>query len=166
MLLSQRVLNSKTQWLRSTSSRQARMWRWHCAEEIAHGHVLMNLAAATRLPYGERVLCYVLATLYLVSDAFSLTRSFLQHDQRSGRLSRGASNGAKCGEAVRFLLGETPALFARLAHLFSGPLRRLGRQPNNVPFVQAANLSGAQRQLFGHFGDTDDVSGKSAEWPS
>jgi len=55
-------------WLSTRDSAQARMWRWHCDEEIAHSHVTLALMLACRVPGWQRLGFYVIASLAMAGD--------------------------------------------------------------------------------------------------
>jgi hypothetical protein len=70
-------------WLsRRARGREARLWRWHCAEEVGHRHVVRDLAVASRVGIVRRAGCLLLATLYLGSDVARLLTCLLWHDLR------------------------------------------------------------------------------------
>lgn len=85
---------------------QARLWRWHCAEEIAHHHLVSDLLAVRRVGWVRRAGCLVLASGYLGLDAARLLAGLLGHDLRSGALRR----GALAGQACRFTAAMLPGL--------------------------------------------------------
>jgi len=121
-LLSAEVLRGDA-WVTSEPGREARMWRWHCAEEIGHRHVTTDLLRGARLVPGQRAFALVLATVYLAGDATALTWALCKHDLRTGRLRP----GPLALQAGRFLWRAGPGLFrialGCCAHLV--PLRRL-----------------------------------------
>ncbi len=41
--------------LSTSASPQTRLWRWHCAEEVAHQHVTTDLLQALGVPYWQRI---------------------------------------------------------------------------------------------------------------
>jgi predicted metal-dependent hydrolase len=104
-LLSAEVLRGHV-WISAESSRQARMWRWHCAEELGHRHVTAEVLRSTRLWPGQRSLALVLATFYIGGDAASLTWALCRQDVRRGR----ARVSALAAQAGRLLLRAGPSL--------------------------------------------------------
>jgi predicted metal-dependent hydrolase len=80
----------KTTWLSREQSAQSSLWQWHCAEEIAHHHVALDLLAARRVGYGIRVGLYLMASLVLLSDIARHIASFYRSDRQAGRVTRGA----------------------------------------------------------------------------
>ena len=70
-------------WLsRQADGREARLWRWHCAEEVGHRHVVRDLAVASRVGIVRRAGCLLLASLYLGSDVARLLCGLLWQDLR------------------------------------------------------------------------------------
>lgn len=70
-------------WLsRRAHAREARLWRWHCEEEVGHRHVVRDIAAASGVGLARRTGCLLLATLYLGTDVAQLLTSLLWHDLR------------------------------------------------------------------------------------
>lgn len=75
-------------WLVNDDSRQASMWRWHCAEEVKHhGVALQLLLQVGRVGYARRMTLYVLASLVLFWDVTRHIWSFFRTDRLQGRLS-------------------------------------------------------------------------------
>jgi uncharacterized protein len=123
VLLARRVLHGRSRWLAEAPSPQARLWRWHCAEEIAHGDVLLRLARQHRLAYGQRIGCYLLASAYLTADTAGLMRALLRDD----RANRGVHRFRllrEFGSAARVVLIDGPAMLCGWLRYF-GPLRAL-----------------------------------------
>jgi len=121
-LLSAEVLRGDA-WMSGGPSREARMWRWHCAEEIGHCHVTTDLLRSARLVPGQRALALVLASAYLAGDAARLTWALCRHDLRTGRLRP----GPLALQACRFLGRVGPGLI-RIALGWWGHLVPLRRQ--------------------------------------
>ena len=89
-------------WLVGGASRQARLWRWHCAEELAHhGVALRLLREAGRVGYARRMGLYVLASLILLGDVARHTRDFARTDRARGWLGRGGGVLSLAGFALR-----------------------------------------------------------------
>ncbi|MGM9488030.1 metal-dependent hydrolase [Ideonella sp. YS5] len=86
-LLSAEVLRGEA-WVDDTPRRECRMWRWHCAEELAHQHVAGDLLRSMGPLPGQRILALVLASVYLAGDAFSLTWTLCRHELRQGFVGR------------------------------------------------------------------------------
>lgn len=121
-LLSAEVLKGQP-WLRSDNeSREARLWRWHCEEEIGHRHVVRDLAAASRLSFTRRAACLLLASVYLGLDVARLLVRLLLHDLNRGALRR----RALAGQACRFAAAAAPGLL-RLGWGWLGYLRPVAR---------------------------------------
>ena len=117
-LLSAEVLRGEA-WVDDSPRRECRMWRWHCAEELAHRHVADDLLDTLRPVPGLRLVALVLASLYLAADAFSLTWVLCREDRLEGRVTA----GELLGQAVRFAWRAAPSL-ARIALGWGGPLFR------------------------------------------
>ncbi|WP_284409542.1 metal-dependent hydrolase [Acidovorax sp. SUPP3334] len=107
-LLSAQVLKGAA-WLQG-DGREARLWRWHCQEEIGHRHVAGDVGRALGVGYGQRAACLVLAALYLGMDLSRLMAQLLWRDIRSGRLS----GLGLLGQCARFALRTAPG-FGRIA---------------------------------------------------
>lgn len=84
--LSAQVLRGQA-WVDDSPRRECRMWRWHCAEELAHQHVAGDLLRSVGPARGLRALAMVLATFYLATDAFRLTWALCRHDRQTGRVT-------------------------------------------------------------------------------
>jgi predicted metal-dependent hydrolase len=122
VLLSHEVLKGQP-WLSPDSDGpQAHLWRWHCAEEIGHRYVMLDLAAHHGVGTLRRVACLLLASLYLGGDVLGLLVTLLRHDLRHGHVRR----GALALQTVRFTWAALPGLLRMaggwLAYL--GPMRR------------------------------------------
>jgi uncharacterized protein len=63
---------------------EARIWRWHAREELAHCHVVAQSATALGVGRGRRLLAYILATGFLVFDVLRFWHSLCRCDIRSG----------------------------------------------------------------------------------
>lgn len=100
--LSTQVLRGEV-WVDDSPRRECRMWRWHCAEELAHRHVAGKLLRSIRPAPGLRVLAMGLAGAYLVVDVLALTWALCRHDRREGRVT------------ARALLAQTGRLAWRAA---------------------------------------------------
>jgi predicted metal-dependent hydrolase len=105
-LLSQEMLAGGPWLCAAADSRSARLWRWHCAEEIGHRHVVADLVAASRVGYMRRAGCLLLATAWLGLDVARLLASLLRQDLRSGALRR----GALAAQAGRFSVAALPGV--------------------------------------------------------
>lgn len=122
-LVSRQALNGNG-WLVADGSRQSRLWRWHCAEELAHHRVALRLLLTVgQVGYGRRITLYCLASLILVGDLVRHILSFVQTDRTMGRLTWGEAAWSFAGFMVRQWLG-----LARMAcawWLYALPLRGL-----------------------------------------
>jgi predicted metal-dependent hydrolase len=115
-LLSAEVLRGQA-WVDDTPRRECRMWRWHCAEELAHQHVAGDLLRSMGPLPGQRILALVLASLYLAGDAFSLTWALCRQELREGFVGR----RELIVQAGRFAWRALPGL-CRIALGWSGQL--------------------------------------------
>ncbi|WP_140635041.1 metal-dependent hydrolase [Methylibium rhizosphaerae] len=105
-LLSVEVLRGRV-WLSvDAGGREARLWRWHCEEEVGHRHVVRDLAAASRVGFARRAGCLLLASLYLGFDVVRLLTRLLRHDMQAGALRR----FALAGQACRLAAAAAPGL--------------------------------------------------------
>jgi predicted metal-dependent hydrolase len=73
--------------LASAVNTQTHLWRWHCAEEVAHARVTVDLLAARNVSYFARVGWYVLASFSMFGDVVRHMQAFYRNDVRAGRLS-------------------------------------------------------------------------------
>ncbi|WCM87895.1 metal-dependent hydrolase [Acidovorax sp. NCPPB 3576] len=115
-LLSAQVLEG-TAWLQG-NGREARMWRWHCEEEVGHRHVASDVARALGVGHARRIACLALAALYLGIDLSRLLAGLLWRDILSGQVRP----LGLLGQAARFALRTAPGVgriaIASLACLF------------------------------------------------
>lgn len=121
-LLSVEVLKGRAWLSPGADGREARLWRWHCEEEIGHRHVVRDLAAASRVGFARRAGCLLLASLYLGLDVARLLTRLLRHDVQAGALRR----FALAGQACRFAAATAPGLL-RLGLGWLGYLRPTAR---------------------------------------
>ncbi|WCM97314.1 metal-dependent hydrolase [Acidovorax sp. GBBC 1281] len=103
-LLSAQVLQG-TAWLQG-DGREARMWRWHCEEEVGHRHVASDVARAFGVGYARRVACLALATLYLGIDLSRLMTGLLWRDMVDGHVRP----LGLLGQATRFAWRTAPGV--------------------------------------------------------
>lgn len=80
----------KSSWLSHRQSVQSSLWRWHCAEEIAHHHVALDLVAAGRAGYWKRIGLYLVASGVLFSDLVRHMADFYRSDRHADRITPGA----------------------------------------------------------------------------
>jgi predicted metal-dependent hydrolase len=99
-LLSTEVLRGAV-WLTATPCRESQLWRWHCAEEIAHCHVTAHLLRAGKVGYLRRAGSLALATCFLGIDLTRLVFALCAHDVRCGAVSRGRLLLQAAGLALR-----------------------------------------------------------------
>jgi predicted metal-dependent hydrolase len=116
-LLSREMLAGRPWLCAADDSPQARLWRWHCAEEIGHHRLVPDLVAASRVSYARRVSCLLLASGYLGLDVVRLLASLLRHDLRVGALRR----RTLAWQACRFTVAAMPGV-ARMALGWCGSL--------------------------------------------
>jgi predicted metal-dependent hydrolase len=87
-LVSRQALH-KTSWLSHAPSVQSSLWKWHCAEEIAHHHVALDLLATQRVGYWMRVGLYGVASMVLMFDIVRHIADFYRSDRKADRITRG-----------------------------------------------------------------------------
>ncbi|AXA53710.1 metal-dependent hydrolase [Pseudomonas thivervalensis] len=68
-------------------SPQTRLWRWHCAEEVAHQHVTTDLLQALGVPYWQRILYFLAASALMSFDVLRHLYGFARLDIARGRVS-------------------------------------------------------------------------------
>lgn len=85
-LLSEEILRPRSPWLGNGTAPQLRLWRWHCAEEIGHRHVALDVLTAAQVSRGRGVLAMLAASLYLAMDLTACLATFCLHDVRAGRI--------------------------------------------------------------------------------
>jgi predicted metal-dependent hydrolase len=122
-LLSAQVLRGTT-WVIDDGSRESRMWRWHCAEELAHRHVAAELLRVVRPAPGLRGLALVLATAYIAGDVLGLTWALCRHDVQRGGLRPAALFAQAAG-----LVGRATPDLLRMTLGWCGHLVPLMPQP-------------------------------------
>lgn len=104
-LVSRQALSGRG-WLVEDGSRQSRLWRWHCAEEVAHHRVSLRLLQAVgRVGYWRRMGLYAMASVILWGDVVRHIFSFVQTDRSLGRLSWGEAAWSLAGFVAQQWLG-------------------------------------------------------------
>jgi uncharacterized protein len=88
-LLSHELLRSGNAWLTSQDNYQARLWRWHCAEELAHHSVSVDILRTVPVSFGWRWVALTGSALYLLTDTLGFARRMCAHDVQAGRASWG-----------------------------------------------------------------------------
>lgn len=68
-------------------SPQTRLWRWHCAEEVAHQHVTTDLVRSLGIPYWQRIFFFLAASGLMAFDVIRHMHSFARLDIARGRVS-------------------------------------------------------------------------------
>jgi predicted metal-dependent hydrolase len=68
-------------------SSQTRLWRWHCAEEVAHQHVTTDLVRSLGIPYWQRIFFFMAASGLMAFDVIRHMHSFARLDIARGRVS-------------------------------------------------------------------------------
>ncbi|WP_454845816.1 metal-dependent hydrolase [Pseudomonas farris] len=68
-------------------SPQTRLWRWHCAEEVAHQHVTTDLLRSLGIPYWQRIFYFLAASGLMAFDVIRHMHSFARLDIARGRVS-------------------------------------------------------------------------------
>src|SRR3990167_4901370 len=82
---------------------QTRLWRWHCAEEMAHLGVTVELMAARDLSYGARVGWFLVASAVMLGDVLGHMRPFGGQVGGPGRVSAPRLWAASLAGAVQAL---------------------------------------------------------------
>ncbi len=85
-LFSKEILRNPNVWLSHHDSHQARMWRWHCAEEINHHYICMEILKNYKVTTGERLLAIGGAAMYLTVDIVILWLQICSNDLKAGRM--------------------------------------------------------------------------------
>ena len=73
--------------LSTGTSAQTRLWRWHCAEEVAHQHVTTDLLQALAVPYWQRIFYFLAASALMTFDVLRHLHGFARLDVARGRVS-------------------------------------------------------------------------------
>lgn len=90
-------------------SPQARLWRWHAAEEVGHCHVATQAARRFGVRGPRRAMALCLATAYLGLDVLRAWAALCRSD-----IAAGASRRAVAVDALDFAIRSAPSL-ARMA---------------------------------------------------
>jgi hypothetical protein len=90
-------------------SSQARLWRWHAAEEIGHCHVATQAADQFGVRAPQRALALCLATGYLGLDVLRAWTALCRSD-----IAAGASRRTVAIDTLDFAIRSTPSM-ARMA---------------------------------------------------
>lgn len=96
--------------LSTSTSPQTRLWRWHCAEEVAHQHVTTDLLQALGVPYWQRIVYFLAASALMSFDVLRHLYGFARGDIARGRVS-----ARQLGWATGRLLLRDGANLVRLA---------------------------------------------------
>ncbi|HEX6705620.1 MAG TPA: metal-dependent hydrolase [Albitalea sp.] len=91
--------------LGSGESVEARIWRWHAREELAHCHVVVQAVRALGVSRGQRLMAYALATGFLIFDVLRLWRALCRCDIRAG-----ARRARMWADGLTFVLRGVPSL--------------------------------------------------------
>lgn len=149
-VLSKAALRPQKGWLSAKNSVQARLWRWHCAEEIARAHVTLDLIRACGVPGWQRIAFYLLASVLLASDVVKHIGAFYRFDkaQAPGLASsfwKSTFSFVSRGMGMRRLLADWAGYFL--------PLRWQGR--NALAGTQSPIDGLSQRSPSAVASDTD-----------
>jgi predicted metal-dependent hydrolase len=85
-LLSAEVMRERNAWLGQGNAPQIQLWRWHCREEIAHGHVAHDVLRAMKLGHGRRVLAFLASAAYIGLDLAVSLAVMCKADVQAGRI--------------------------------------------------------------------------------
>jgi uncharacterized protein len=105
-LLSVEVLRPRNAWLDSNATPQAKLWRWHCEEEIHHRHVAPEVARAMGVGRCRSALVFIVAASYLCADVVVTLATLLLADKRAQRVGLTLLTL----QAIGFTLQVTPSL--------------------------------------------------------
>lgn len=86
-MLSEEALRTGNIWLSVGQTSQARLWRWHCQEELDHYHVARNVMVAAGVGRTRRVQALLAAILFLSIDIVAMLSALLRADRCAGRVS-------------------------------------------------------------------------------
>lgn len=75
-------------WLRGAAPRQAKLWEWHCREELAHQHISLACLSQQRINYFHRVGIYLFAAFQLMRDIVTHVRVLSRIELQNRRTSR------------------------------------------------------------------------------
>jgi predicted metal-dependent hydrolase len=103
-----RAALTQTGWLSPTPSRAARLWRWHCEQELAHphAHVTLDLMRAWRVSAWLRLSACFVVSLLLLYDVMRQVLAFHSADRHRApsHLGRSAlqfvSSGPRWGQVA------------------------------------------------------------------
>ncbi|MFN3493284.1 MAG: metal-dependent hydrolase [Hydrogenophaga sp.] len=73
-------------WLTDAQNAQTRLWRWHCAQELEHVDVPMQLLQLQASGYRARVTWYAMASVALVFDLVRTTAALYRSDVAHGHV--------------------------------------------------------------------------------
>jgi predicted metal-dependent hydrolase len=172
-IVAKAALREGSGWLSAGNSAQARMWRWHCDEEIAHSHVTLDLMLACRVPGWQRLLFYVVASFAMAGDVVRDMQVFHRVDRARAQQQR--QPGFWPG-VLRFATGGMglPRLAADWLGYFK-PLRRLASPRRAAPAEPAAGpqpfpFPATARDIAARFLTAEDVPAllalEHAKWES
>ncbi|MET0209065.1 MAG: metal-dependent hydrolase [Burkholderiaceae bacterium] len=119
-LLSREVLRDDGVWLAGGSAPQQRLWRWHGAEEIGHGHVAVDLMHAAGVGPWRRAGVFAAAAACLATDVIGLLAALCRHDRRAGRARLGALLWQVAAFGVRSLPGWARIAGGALGYAVTG----------------------------------------------
>jgi predicted metal-dependent hydrolase len=108
-VLSHEVLAHRHLLAQAGSSAQARLWRWHAAEELRHFHVATQAARAYGVGGLRRIVALCLATAFLALDLLRGWIALCADD-----VAAGAPRRTVAIDALRFAIQSMPTL-ARMA---------------------------------------------------
>lgn len=87
------------------TSVEARIWRWHAREELAHCHVAGQAVIALGVSRGRRLLAFTLATGFLLFDVLRFWHALCRCD-----IGAGAGRARTWAEGLSFLLRGAPSM--------------------------------------------------------
>lgn len=87
-MLSKESLRKGNVWLSAGHTRQTRLWRWHCQEELDHYHVARQVMQSAGVGAARRNAALIAAVLFLATDVMGILRALLRADREAGRVNR------------------------------------------------------------------------------
>ena len=123
-LLSAEVLRTPSVWLDEGDTPQAKLWRWHCQEEIDHRHVARDVMQAAGVGHTRRVSAFLAAALYLCADISVLLFVMFRCDVRERRVSGWRLAAQAAAFAVLVLPGVMRMAWGSLRYLIAADSAR------------------------------------------
>lgn len=123
-LLSAEVLRTPSVWLDEGETPQAKLWRWHCQEEIDHRHVVQDVMQVVGVSHARRVSAFLAAALYLCSDIAVILFVMFRCDVQARRISGWRLAAQAAAFAVRVLPSLMRMAWGSLRYLIAADSAR------------------------------------------